>query len=272
MPHEAATRSWSRLSTARASSIEPMPVRRLAADQPPQGLPHGEQLDRVDPAAGRPHGLAFQGASDLADLADLDRGEPPDDRPAIGEQVDHPAPRQRHQRLADRRVAHPEALGQRLGDQVLPGPESAVDDVLQQRLDDRLPSQAMIALQQFNLHRDRHGASSVGTERLAGRRLETDRGRDQSGGSGSRDRDIHAERNRRANGRVDCVLPSRKSSTFSFAFYLHQIPAANKICRISPGFYRIVRASNLQAGEGPPEGGRAADAPDDPTSRRPAAS
>ena len=272
LPHEAAIRSCSRLSTARASSMKPCRAGRLAADQPPQGLA-ARRAARPGRSGRRPtaDGLAFQDAADLADLADLAGGDAADDRPAVGQQVDDADARQGDQRLADRRVADAEALGQLLGDQVLPGPEPALEDVGQQRLDDRLPAQAMIALQQFNLHRDRHGTSSVGTERLAGRRLEIDRGRDSIGRLREPRRDINAERNRRANGRVDCCCHLANDSRFSFAFYLHQIPAATKICRISPGFYRILRASNLHAGEGPPEGGRAADAPDDPTSRRPAA-
>ena len=78
---------------------------------------------RVDPAAGAPDRLAFQDAADLADLADLLGRDPPDDRPAIRQQVDDPDPRQRDQRLADRRVAHAEPLGQGLRDQMLPGPQ-----------------------------------------------------------------------------------------------------------------------------------------------------
>ena len=209
MPHDAAIRSCSRLSTARASAMTSAGTGEASRDQPPQRLAQGAQLGRVDPAAGRRDGLAFQDAADLADLADLVRRDPPDDRPAVGQQVDDADPRQRDQRLADRRVADPEPIGQLLRDQVLARPEPALDDVLQQRLHDRLPAQAMVTLQR--------GQPASGPTRRSppwgwnGWRddgLNDDRAGTERAATGAAERHQCGE-NRRANGRVDSMLSSR---------------------------------------------------------------
>src|SRR5262249_2383800 len=62
-------------------------------------------------------------------------------RSPVGNQIDDADAAQREQRLADRGVADAEALGQFLGDEVLAGPQPALEHVAQQRLHNTLTSQ-----------------------------------------------------------------------------------------------------------------------------------
>jgi len=130
---------------------EPVGGPRLRGHQPREAGRQGVQRTRVDAAAGRAGGLTLQDAADLADLVDLVRRDAPDDGPAVGQQVDDADAGQGDQGLADRGVAHPEPVGQLLGDQVLAGPQPAPEHVGQDGLDDGLAAQAVVALQRLGL-------------------------------------------------------------------------------------------------------------------------
>jgi hypothetical protein len=99
----------------------------------------GVQLGRVDPAARGPHRLALQRPPHLAHVADVPGGHPADDRAAVREQID-----QLDQGLADRGVADPEPVGQRLRDEPLAGRESALQDLGQDRADEGLAAQPVV--------------------------------------------------------------------------------------------------------------------------------
>ncbi len=117
----------------------------------------GVQLGQLDPPAGGAGGLALEDPADLADLADLVRRDAADDGPAVGQQVDDADAGQRDERLADRRVADAEALGQLLGDEVLAGAKAPLEDIGEQGFHDRLAAQAVVAIQGFRITRGRHG-------------------------------------------------------------------------------------------------------------------
>ena len=123
---------------------EPGLIGQLDRDQRPQVGTQVLELIRVDLAAGQADRLALQGPANLADLADLPRGHPPDDGSPVGCHVQQAHPREHHQGLADRRVAHAEPPGQGLRHQMLAGADLAVDDLLEQRFHEHLPAQAVI--------------------------------------------------------------------------------------------------------------------------------
>src|SRR5262249_47381743 len=130
------------------------------------------EMDTATGASGR---LALQDAANLADLANIPGRHRPNDGPAVGQQVDDADAAQGDERLADGRVTNAEAFGKFLRDQALSGPQFALEDVRQQRLDNGLATQAMIAVQRVVPVRSRHGESyregKVQLGRKAGARL-----------------------------------------------------------------------------------------------------
>jgi hypothetical protein len=112
---------------------------------PRQVLVEGPEILRGDPAAGGADGLALQGAADQVDAADFRGAQRADDRTSVGPHLHDTDARQDHQRLPDRHRAHAEPLGQRLDDQPLAGAEPALEDLLEQAIDDRLATQAVPA-------------------------------------------------------------------------------------------------------------------------------
>ena len=123
---------------------EPRPVGQLDRDQPPQVVVQVVEFIQVDLTAGQADRLAFQGPPNLADLPNLPRRHPAYDGAPVGRHVQHAHAGQCHQGLADRRMAHAEPAGQGLRDQVLARADLTVDDLLEQRVDEYLPAQAVI--------------------------------------------------------------------------------------------------------------------------------
>src|SRR5262249_62216762 len=91
-----------------------------------------------------PGRLALQRPSDLADVLDIAGGDPPDDRAAVGQQIDDANPRQFDQRLADRGVADAESVGEGLRDEPFAGAKPALEDVREDGADDRLAAAAVV--------------------------------------------------------------------------------------------------------------------------------
>ncbi len=101
----------------------------------------------INAPAGGAGRFALQGLAHLADLANFAGGNLAHDGPAVGQQVDDPDAAQRDQGFPDRRVTDPMTSRQFLRDQAFAGAQPTTKHVGQDRLDDRLPPQAVIAAQ-----------------------------------------------------------------------------------------------------------------------------
>ena len=105
------------------------------------------QLGQVDLSTGAASGGTFQDTADGADLADIAGADPANDGSAIGQEIDDTDAGQGDESLANGSVADAEALGQLLRDQVRPGPQSALEDIGEQGLDNGLAAQAVMTVQ-----------------------------------------------------------------------------------------------------------------------------
>lgn len=107
----------------------------------------GAQHCEIDTPASMASCLTFQGATHLADFTHFAGRHAANHCPTVRQQINDPNARQGNECFADGRMADPEPFSQFLGNEVLPSVETALKNIGQQTLHDRLTALATIAMQ-----------------------------------------------------------------------------------------------------------------------------